>query len=65
MTPPPNPRFVLTVEALPDPLARGRQEGTARDPAYRMKLLLKHMLRALGFRCVKLTPVVAPPPPPA
>ena len=59
---PPPPRFTLTVEALPDPLAGPRREGVARDPAYRLKLLLKHMLRALGFRCVEVITVLEPPP---
>lgn len=60
MTPPAqNPRFVLTLEALPDPNAK-HGEKYARDSEYRLKLLLKRMLRSFGFRCVKITEIEPP-----
>ncbi len=64
MTPPPNPAFALIIEATRDPRPDARGEGQPAE--YRLKLLLKSMLRALGFRCRSVAPhppPVAPPPP--
>jgi hypothetical protein len=51
----PKVRFTLTVEALPDPLAKVHGEKYERDPAYRLKVLLKLMLRRFGMKAVKVT----------
>ncbi|MCC6679454.1 MAG: hypothetical protein IT445_00980 [Phycisphaeraceae bacterium] len=37
------PRYILTLEPLPDPLGR--------EPAHRLKQVLKLLGRACGFRC--------------
>lgn len=47
--------FRLTIRALPDPLAEFNG-GAERSPVYRLRQLLKPLLRANGFRCVSVGP---------
>jgi hypothetical protein len=47
------------MEALPDPNCK-HGEKSARDSEYRLKLLLKRMLRSLGFRCLRITEIEPP-----
>lgn len=56
-----HPRFVFTLEGLPDPAAKVDPKCN-RDAEYRLKLLLKHAYRTWGFRCVS---VADPKPDPA
>ena len=53
-------RFTLTIEAGPDPLTRS--QGINRNATYRLKLILKRMLRDHGFRCVRVGPEQTAPP---
>jgi hypothetical protein len=57
------PMFTITFRAAP----RG-PDKYGREPVYRLKLLLKHALRALGLRAVSVeqaSPSSWSPPPPA
>jgi hypothetical protein len=45
------PRWVITIQATP----KGK-DHLGRSPEYRLKNLLKTMLRGLGFRCVEVKP---------
>ena len=47
-------RFILTIR--PEPAGIGR---LGRDPVYRLKLLLKRMLRDHGWRCVEIRPDIS------
>ena len=49
------PDTLLILRPVRDPLARPGYP--ARDPDYRMKLLLKRLLRDFGFRCVRVCDV--------
>ena len=46
---------VLVLRPVADPLAR-TNGGYARDASYRLRLLLKRMLRDHGFRCLSVGP---------
>lgn len=56
----PESRYVLEIVAVRDPL---HHLGVDRTPEYRLRGLLKGLLRSGGFRCVRITPasIVAPP----
>jgi hypothetical protein len=47
--------FSIEVFDTGDPLER--TTGTTRPAEYRLKLLLKHLLRAHGFRATKVAPL--------
>jgi hypothetical protein len=50
---PPDGDVVLVLRPVADPQARkGHPE---RDPTYRLRLALKAMLRAFGWKCVSMT----------
>jgi hypothetical protein len=51
---PDRPRYSLLIEVGPDPIARHR--GIHRSPEYRLKVLLKRLLRDLGLRAVEVRP---------
>jgi hypothetical protein len=48
------PEYVLTFAAGPDPLAS--VTGQTREPAYRLRGLLKVARRSFGLRCVRIAP---------
>jgi hypothetical protein len=60
-TKPGRERTILVIEAGPDPLYV--HHGINRDPNYRLRVLLKRLLRDLGFKCVSCGPETPPKPP--
>jgi hypothetical protein len=60
-TKPDRERTVLVIEAVTDPLERNH--GIRRAANYRLKLVLKRLLRYFGFRCISCGPETPPQPP--
>jgi hypothetical protein len=55
-------RTILVIEAGPDPLYK--HHGVSRDANYRLRVLLKRLLRDLGFKCISCGPETPPTPRP-
>lgn len=47
-------RYVLTLQAVADPLER--TTGETREPTYRLRLALMLLLRSFGLRCERVGP---------
>lgn len=60
-TKPDRERSVLVIEAVADPLERNH--GINRSANYRLKLVLKRLLRDYGFKCIRCGPETPPQPP--
>lgn len=47
---------VVVLAATDDPLVKNHGTAAGREPAYRLRLALKHFLRSYGLKCTSAAP---------